>query len=98
MSVSDERQRRMVDETPIGKWNRLADAMGWTPESDVPSWMNPEQRAIFWRQVDKANREAIIHREIARLQAVFVADFGRPLVWLGGLLGRALVKLREVGR
>jgi len=81
-------QRRMVDRTLPRDWPRLAEAMGWTPEAAVPSWMDPDERAWFWHEVAAAARQAVVDREMEAFRAELTAAFSAPLLWLGRMLGR----------
>ncbi|HEV8546212.1 MAG TPA: hypothetical protein VGQ64_07945 [Candidatus Limnocylindrales bacterium] len=80
--------RRLLDERGPRDWPRIAELMGWSPEQEVPSWMTPPERERFWREVDEANRRALVDRELASLRAELEATFSRSFLWLAGVIGR----------
>ncbi len=87
--------RRMVERTDPAKWHRIAEAMCWAPEDEVPSWMTPDERAWFWREVAEGARQAAVDREMARLRADLEAMFSAPLLWLGAVIGRVMTWFRR---
>jgi hypothetical protein len=72
--------------------------MAWRPEDDVPSWMDPSERAWFWREVAEANRQAIVDRQVEEARAALYAEFSRPVLWLAAVLGRIAAWRRRLTR
>lgn len=86
--LSDEqRQREMWLELPYEKWPLFAKAMAWDRDpSGNPSWMTPEDRAWFWREVDsetaKAEKRAAEAEAWENLKAAVIAPFVPVVEWL----------------